>query len=143
MKHHVDRIVPLRGKRAGGLHVHYNHQVITARDNQRKSNRFELRRHEQMPLALSGCYFRRRNCLRRNDFLNSSSVKSPYSCTCSPYTPENFKASRSLLRSLHTLKSKCYNLSTNLNLVPLARPIIQNPQLRRDPVPSQFAAAQM
>lgn len=34
----VDHIVPLQGRSASGLHVHWNLQIIEKRDNQRKRN---------------------------------------------------------------------------------------------------------
>lgn len=39
IRHEVDHIVPIKGRKASGLHVHFNLRVIPIRENRRKSNK--------------------------------------------------------------------------------------------------------
>lgn len=39
VQHKVDHVIPLRGRNVSGLHVETNLQILTKRDNARKSNK--------------------------------------------------------------------------------------------------------
>ena len=41
IKHHVDHIIPIRGKMVSGFHVEYNLRIIPAKENLKKNNRLD------------------------------------------------------------------------------------------------------
>jgi hypothetical protein len=42
IKHHVDHEIPLQGKLVSGLHVNQNMRILTATENIKKNNRYEV-----------------------------------------------------------------------------------------------------
>jgi hypothetical protein len=42
VRHHVDHVIPINGELVSGLHVETNLQILTASENSKKSNRFEV-----------------------------------------------------------------------------------------------------
>lgn len=50
VEHHVDHVIPLQGRFVSGLHVETNLQILTAKANHEKFNRFDTAKHQTINL---------------------------------------------------------------------------------------------